>query len=150
LVLATQPARSRAAPLTDAEQLEPGTLVVVVVGLVVVVVVVGLVVVVVGLVVVVVGLVVVVVGAVVVVVELVVVLEAAAVTPAADAGEMAGARAPAPTASIVARAVPAPSCQARRPPCWWVISSPVSQVAVCSKTPSLPTYALVEHFVMVL
>jgi hypothetical protein len=38
LVLATQPARSRAAPLTDAEQLEPGTLVVVVVGLVVVVV----------------------------------------------------------------------------------------------------------------
>jgi hypothetical protein len=37
-VLATQPARSRAAPLTDAEQLEPGTLVVVVVGLVVVVV----------------------------------------------------------------------------------------------------------------
>jgi hypothetical protein len=158
LVLATQPARPRAAPLTDAEQLEPGTLVVVVVGALVVVV--GLVVVVVGAVVVVVGAVVVVVGLVVVVVValvvvvvepvVVVVLEAAAVTSAADAGEMAGAREPAPTASIVASAVPAPNCQPRRPSCWWVISSPVSQVAGYSWTHSLPTFALVEHSVMVL
>ncbi|MGO9525845.1 hypothetical protein, partial [Mycobacterium sp.] len=45
LLLATHPLRSRAVPLTDAEQLEPGTaVVVVVVGTVVLVVVVGLVV----------------------------------------------------------------------------------------------------------
>jgi hypothetical protein len=39
LVLATQPVRSKAVPLTEAEQLEPGTVVVVVVDVAVVVVV---------------------------------------------------------------------------------------------------------------
>jgi hypothetical protein len=41
LVLATQPVRPKAVPLTEAEQLAPGTVVVVVVGVVVVVVVVA-------------------------------------------------------------------------------------------------------------
>ena len=110
LVLATQPVRAKTVPLTGAEQLEPGTLVVVVGG-VVVVVVVGFVVVVVGFVVVVVGFVVVVVGFVVVVVGFVVVVVVVevdvVVVPAAEAVEMVGARKQAMVASVAASAVTA-------------------------------------------
>ena len=98
----------------------------------VVVVVVGAVVVVVGAVVVVVGLVVVVVVAlaVLVVEPVLVVVPEAAAGLGADAGEMAGAREPAPTDNIVASAVPAPDCQPCRPSRWWVISSPVVRLRV--------------------
>jgi hypothetical protein len=109
LVLATQAVRAKAVPLTDAEQFEPGTLVVVVVGVVVVVV--GFVVVVVGFVVVVVGFVVVVVGFVVVVVGFVVVVVDVVVVPAAEAAGMVGARKQAMVASVAASAVTAAAPQ---------------------------------------
>jgi hypothetical protein len=98
-VLAAQPVRSKAVPLTEAEQFEPGTLVVVV----------GTVVVVVVALVVVVVVVVVVVGTVVVVVGTVVVV------PAAEAGELVGATKPAIIASIATNAVPAATCRECRP-----------------------------------
>jgi heme/copper-type cytochrome/quinol oxidase subunit 2 len=89
LVLATQPARSRALPLAGAVQLEPATAVVVVV----------------------VGVVVVVVGVVVVVVVVAVVVVAAP----AEGAEIVEVMNPATTAIVASTAVPGTACRLRRP-----------------------------------
>jgi hypothetical protein len=85
LLLADQPVRSRAVPLIEAEQFEPGTAVVVVVGVVVLVV---------------------------VVVDVVVV---DVVVVAAEAGEMVGARKAPAMASVTTIAMPGATCQKCRP-----------------------------------